>query len=283
MAIIAISGKMGSGKDTLAKMFQILAAFPKMNNERVIEHLERDLFNNKYEIKRFADKLKDIVCLLLNCTRQQLEDRVFKEKELGEEWWYYQLVGKDFAIAEKLSSDYYRKALYATKEEAEEIAALAGLMQFEINLVKLSPRTILQLLGTNCGRNIIHPNIWVNSLMNDYHSRYSGLEVWNPVNNTSKTIHKTEESNWIIPDMRFPNELKAIEKRNGVTIRINRDTTIKDKNGNPILSNKAYTDISTLQHPSETALDDANFDYVIDNNGSLEDLIEKTKVLISKI
>ena len=36
------------------------------------------------------------------------------------------------------------------------------------NLVKLTPRKLLQLLGTDCGRDIIHPNIWVNALFADY-------------------------------------------------------------------------------------------------------------------
>ena len=34
-----------------------------------------------------------------------------------------------------------------------------------------------------------------------------------------------------------------------------------------------------VEHPSETALDNHNFDYVIDNNGSIEELIEKVKSL----
>ena len=37
-----------------------------------------------------------------------------------------------------------------------------------IDKIKLTPRLILQLLGTDCGRDIIHPNIWVNSTMMAY-------------------------------------------------------------------------------------------------------------------
>jgi hypothetical protein len=35
-----------------------------------------------YEVVSFADKLKDITCVLSGCTREQLEDYDFKEKEL---------------------------------------------------------------------------------------------------------------------------------------------------------------------------------------------------------
>ena len=55
MGIIGISGKKTVGKNTIAKIIN-------------------QLTNNKYEEKCFADKLKDIVCLLIGCTREQLED-----------------------------------------------------------------------------------------------------------------------------------------------------------------------------------------------------------------
>ena len=70
MSIISISGKKQNGKNTIAKIINQLA-------------------NNKYEEKCFADKLKDIICLLIGCYRDQLEDESFKSKELGEEWWYW--------------------------------------------------------------------------------------------------------------------------------------------------------------------------------------------------
>ena len=44
--------------------------------------------NNSITFKnvKFADKLKDCVCILLGCTRSQLEDREFKESYLSSEW-----------------------------------------------------------------------------------------------------------------------------------------------------------------------------------------------------
>ena len=72
--------------------------------------------------------------------------------------------------------------------------------------------------------------------------------------------------NWIITDMRFPNELKAVESKDGVTIRINRPQLIE----------------RDFEHFSETALDNHNFDYVIDNSGSLADLENKVKEILIK-
>lgn len=74
---------------------------------------------------------------------------------------------------------------------------------------------------------------------------------------------------WCITDMRFPNEMDAVKERKGVTIRV------------------ARPDMQSLQamvpaHASETALDDAEFDYEIINDGSIEDLVEKVREILIK-
>ena len=115
---------------------------------------------SKYQIKKFADEIKNTVCRWIGCIRERLEDRDFKEKELGPEWWYYNtptgLVN------------------YADYE------AMRPLVEFEHNveLIKLTPRKLMQLLGTEAGREIIHPNIWVNALFADYSSSFVPCEQW---------------------------------------------------------------------------------------------------------
>lgn len=251
--IIGINGKIGSGKDTVGKIIQLLSEEPDLNQWKW--NTEQDILHDlnvkpadscQWEIKKFADKLKDIVCLLLGCTREQLEDREFKEKELGEEWWYY-TTGID-----SLGTP---SQMYLLDEFPYHISKAI--------LVKLTPRKLLQLLGTEAGRDIIHPNIWVNALMSNYKIiSTTGLISGNKGN---LIYPKPIYSNWIITDMRFPNELKAIEDRDGITIRIERgDST--NQLGN--------------LHPSETALDDATFDYVIYNNGTIEELVSKVREIL---
>jgi len=139
--------------------------------------------------------------------------------------------------------------------------------------ISLTPRKLLQLLGTECGRNIIHPNIWTNSLFADY----KGVKAPN-----GKWGGHIKYPNWIITDVRFPNEAKAIKDRGGIIIRVNRFTEeqkiafAKTRAGR---SNNSLQLVLKNQHPSETALDDYEFDYVVDNNGTLEELIEKIKGL----
>lgn len=272
--IISISGHINSGKDTVGKIIQYLT-FPsiginytledylKINN---INNINDDGFVPNWQIKKFADKLKDIVCLLLNCTREQLEDREFKEKELGEEWDCY------CAFSPRLNK--FIGNLFLNKKdcllEIEHKFKINIEDNIEAKIRKLTPRLLLQLLGTEVGRNIIHPNIWVNALFADY-----------KCNDCNKTSCYNEEDtgqdicnfpNWIITDMRFPNELKAVKDRGGITIRVNRNNNVC------VCVNDSKLDCLVQcnekpQHPSETALDNAKFDYVIDNDGSIEDLV----------
>jgi len=271
MGIIGISGKIGSGKDTVGKIIQYLTVSDydgvkdilKERNNRDIsieEHfnsfVERD-FKVQWKIKKFADKLKDIVCLLLNCTREQLEDADFKNKELGAEWirygrangFYYHSDGnpsRKIMDNEPCSKKQYEEEVITNWQTAYKLA--------------LTPRLLLQVLGTQCGRDIIHPNIWVNATFTSY----------KPVFNKWDKNGNNMLPNWIITDVRFPNELEAVKDRKGISIRVNR---------------QGYgTSMVALanDHESETALDGTEFDYVLDNFGTIEELIEKVKQILIK-
>ena len=212
--LISVSGKKGSGKNLVAA---------------IITDLTYDQAH--WEVKSFADKLKYITCSLIGCTREQLENREFKEKELGEEWWYWCI----FKTSQRVS--------YLDNKEFDK-------SDLSVNLIKPTVRELLQEVGTDAMRNVIHPNIWVNGLFADYNA----------------------SSKWIISDTRFPNEIESIKKHNGLTIRINRDSFLR--------TGKVF---DTDNHESETALDDyQGFDYVIDNNGTIKALKEVVKDILIK-
>lgn len=105
----------------------------------------------------------------------------------------------------------------------------------------ITVRDFLQKLGTDAIRDSLHENTWVNATMIDY----------------------TTEANWIITDTRFPNEAEAIKKAGGIVVRINRPGV------QPI-----------NPHPSETSLDDWNFDAVINNDGDVSDIVHKVGLLL---
>lgn len=63
----------------------------------------------------------------------------------------------------------------------------------------------------------------------------------------------------LISDVRFESEAEGIKNINGIIVRINRDGA------------------GAGNHISEIALDNYSFDYIIDNNGTEEDLLFKVK------
>jgi hypothetical protein len=253
--IIGISGKMGSGKDLVGNIINYLTSVH--NTSDYNDNVDYSKVETAFKIKKFADSIKDIVCILLGCTREDIEDREFKNKELGEEWWYYG--------AYQHGSHYEElKSIHADSKDAEYILQYSHMNH--IDLIKPTPRLLLQLLGTECGRDIIHPNIWVNALISGYKRQF-----------ICNTCHDTQDwlPSWVITDMRFPNELKTVKDRGGITIRVERWNEEDGSTygwGNP-----------NANHISETALDNAEFNYTINNNGTIEDLVlEVQKILIKE-
>ena len=159
---------------------------------------------------------------------------------------------------------------------------------------KTTLREILQMVGTEFGRTL-HPSIWVNTLMSEYKNKSTLISEVNylgdsrcgickkPTKDVSyflcdEHIEKSKNNypNWIITDMRFTNELEAVKKREGITIRVNRNFEGK-------WIDKQEWDLHTkgiVPHESETALDNAEFDYEIINDGTISELIDKIRNIL---
>jgi hypothetical protein len=221
--IIGISGRMGSGKNTVGDIIEKIC----LTNEGPV-----------FEQRSFAGKLKQIASLLTGIDVEKFEDQEFKKSLLGDEWG-------------------------TVKENPLNSIPVFEDVQFNH---LMSVRELLQKLGTEAMRDGLHENVWVNALFADYKAKW--VPTGDAIEEDEVSLEK-EYPNWIITDMRFPNELEAIELREGVTIRVVRP------------------DMHSLQamvptHASETALDDATFDYEIINDGTIEDLIEKVKEILIK-
>jgi len=123
----------------------------------------------------------------------------------------------------------------------------------------MSVRDFLQRLGTEAMRNGLHEDTWVNALMADYHEE----EVVDRLASDISRVHLP--CKWVITDTRFPNEAIAIKNKGGIIIRINRP-------GVEAVNN----------HPSETSLDNWDFDHVINNDRDIEYLIDQMQEIMHK-
>lgn len=126
---------------------------------------------------------------------------------------------------------------------------------------EITPRWVLQQWGTDVLRRGFHDDIWIASLENKL---------------------RNIKDDVVITDCRFPNEIRAIRAAGGKVVRVVRgpepewyDAAVSYNRGP---DGNATWSLSKLKlekvgvHASETAWVGTEFDAVIDNNGTLDDL-----------
>ena len=119
----------------------------------------------------------------------------------------------------------------------------------------VTPRWVLQYFGTEVMRQGMHDAIWVDSCL----GRYKG-------------------QNTVIADTRFPNEVKRIKENGGVILLVKR---FKDPDWftSYVEGNVEPKGI----HSSEYMWAKSEFDYTIENNGSLENLNVRVDDIIRQL
>jgi hypothetical protein len=139
-----------------------------------------------------------------------------------------------------------------------------------LGIPHLTPRYILQQWGTEVCRKNFHDDIWIASLENKL---------------------RNSRDDVVISDCRFPNEIQAIKAAGGRVVRVVRgpepewyDAAVscnRGPNGNSTwaLSGRKLEQLGV--HASETAWVGTKFDVVLDNNGTLDDLYQQVKKLVS--
>ena len=110
-----------------------------------------------------------------------------------------------------------------------------------------SPRYLYQTLGTDWGRNLVHPDLWVRLLARDYAivQRQSGL------------------AGVVITDCRMPNEAAWIRHHGGTLVHVTRAAAP-----------------AVRQHESEQGLAVEPGDRVVPNDGTLAELYSRLDDLV---
>jgi hypothetical protein len=127
----------------------------------------------------------------------------------------------------------------------------------------LTPRWVLQYWGTEVCRKSFHDDIWIASLENKL---------------------RNSKDNIVISDCRFPNEISSIRSAGGKIVCVQRgiiphwhDIAIQANRG--VESAKRFLEAEGI-HASETAWVGTQFDSIIDNNGTIDQLYNQAKSLI---
>ena len=138
-----------------------------------------------------------------------------------------------------------------------------------LGIPHLTPRWVLQQWGTDVARKSFHDDIWVAS-------------VENKLRNTKEDI--------VLTDCRFPNELNAIKNAGGITMRTHRGEEpewcaiagILNLTENEAAKIHCREELEKLGvHASEYSSVGLEYDYNLDNNGTIDSLHKQIESIIN--
>lgn len=143
-----------------------------------------------------------------------------------------------------------------------------------LNIPHLTPRWVLQNFGTEVCRKHLHDDIWIASV-------------------EKRLLHTSHDV--VISDCRFPNELSSMKRLGAKSIRVERGSrpnwyhhAVAVNLSIEIPGKKDYAKEISLErlkqwnvHPSEYSGVGLDYDYTIDNNGTLEELYQKVDSIIN--
>ena len=133
----------------------------------------------------------------------------------------------------------------------------------------ITPRWVLQYWGTEVMRRGFHDDIWIASIENKI---------------------RNSRDNVVLSDCRFPNEIASIRTAGGIIVRTCRGTdpewfhAAEVVNRGPTqnlswASNRSVLDNFKV-HASETAWVGTEFDHVLDNNGTMDELYAQVDLIV---
>ena len=143
--------------------------------------------------------------------------------------------------------DWPRHLLEGDTDKSREWREIPDTFWTEETGKEISPRLVLQLVGTECMRDGFFDGIWVSL--------------------AKKKLIRFPDQNWVIPDTRFENEINMIHSIGGKIWRVKRGQdpawfdSYRENNVEPL-------DV----HPSEFKWVRSEFDQTIKNNSTFEDL-----------
>ena len=150
-----------------------------------------------------------------------------------------------------------------TKEAREWREQVDPWWAAKLDMPTLTPRWVLQYWGTEVCRKAFHDDIWIASLENKL---------------------RNSRDNIVISDCRFPNEIESLKRAGGNIIWVQRGS-LPDWYADAVSANQgSNVGLNAMKmrkiHASEWAWLGSDFDVVVDNNGSIDDLYRQSASLV---
>ena len=212
-SIIGVSGQAGSGKDTVSDRLIEVHSFVRVALADPIKRFGYHVFHFTSSQLWGPSQLRNAV-----------DPKYFDHSP---EW------ERAMVRLEGYADMFVSDVLNISVRQAENHAAKRALVRWFFWLKEahpsLSPRIMLQTLGTEWGRNEVDQNIWIDYLLRTAKTllhedgnvkRWSYDPLYGPVTADDEHIRGV-----VISDVRFENEFQAIRREGGSVIRILRPDT----------------------------------------------------------
>lgn len=128
---------------------------------------------------------------------------------------------------------------------------------------EISPRIMLQHLGTEWGRQMVSEDIWVNKMVDTADHMFRGFS-YERETGLSPRKNKGPATGVVVSDIRFENEIVLLRKLGGTLVKVTRDA-----------SDRTAGKVGIHKHSSEVeqqGFADAVFDCILQNNGTIGEL-----------
>lgn len=255
--IVAFSGKMGCGKDTAADF---------------LAEIGRE-YGVKFASLRFAGKLRECISILTvgALPPEKTQSSADKARALPKHVFGKTLIDAKLRMLGAVEVMLGRKICVGPLHPADDseylypisyevllkaISIITGTTytttDAESSEIKIDPTItvgrLLQLFGTDVGRNLFDQNVWIKATERDWISMGRPLAI--------------------LRDLRFPDEFKFVDSI-GLAFLVDADEKQDEKKSSVAADGRA------LSHISETALSQIpldKFTAILKNNGTVEDL-----------
>jgi hypothetical protein len=177
-----------------------------------------------------------------------LRERLFNEKHIGSVYndaKYIAFADPLKKMAREAFPHIPRKWLYGSSKYRQEV--IPGAFK---NGVPLTVRQLLIDLGNDFGRKY-QPDLWIRNL-----------------EHRVKKLSKGKTKTVVVTDCRFRNEFDYLKSDGFYQVRLLRDS---------------YTKINDVSETNQDGILDSEFDYVVNNNGTLNDLISEARKISEEI
>lgn len=168
--------------------------------------------------------------------------------------------GKD-TVAETLIKSYG----YTRYAFADNLKLLAETWFPDQYNSKNKPRQLLQDLGM--AFRSIDEDVWIRTMLDDIQQQY---------NESIASLYYPESI--VVTDTRLPNEYQALKDKGFKFIRVTVDEDICKQR---MINRGDVFNSNNMKHTTESYYDTFECDYMIDNNGTLENMEEQLKIIVN--